>query len=527
MSPTAQAWWGSLRLKAIWKSFGRVVGHERLSIYGGGDPCEIEEPMPNPNPLFRRARNVLCVALLMPIVVAGSGGQTAIAAQFDVTTTADTGPGSLRQALLDAAAAAGADDVIVQPALGVITLSSEIAWTGVPGPNPVSIDGNGVHVDFNGSSRGFVDDGGQGLTIDEMTITGVGGSAASDAAPVLSEGGDMVLDHCTISGNTVTTTNGDVAGAVLSESGSVTIRNCTISGNVANGTGDGAGGVLSEGGALNVSDSTIDSNTVNAGGDAGGGLASEGGDVSLTGVTVNCNHATAGPGADAGGGLLSEGGSVTVDSSTFAGNSATASVGGTSGNGILSEGPAPVLTNTTVTDDPSVCTQGGGLVPGGPTNKASSDCYLELRVSGIENQSPQVEESKKIFCTDGEACDLGPCGDNVCTMRASACINQTDPNLPDCTPPAGLDKVAIKNKLSIQVPQLLQGPTCGPDVEFDVTATFNKKGKYQAGKSKQALKGKAKAPKGTKPRSDSDKWIIQCQPREDACPGSASGAFWD
>jgi len=479
------------------------------------------------NPLFHRARIILRTALLTSIILAGAGGQTAVALQFDVTTAADAGPGSLRQALLDAAAAAGADDVIVQAGLGVVTLSSEIGWTGVPGANPVTIDGNGVHVDFNGSSRGFVDDGGQGLTIGEMTITGVGGSAASDAAPVLSEGGDMVLDGCTISGNTVTTTNGDVAGAVLSEGGSVTIRNCTISGNVANGTGDGAGGVLSEGGALDVSDSTIEANTVNAGGDAGGGLASEGGDVSVARATVNCNHATAGPNADAGGGLLSEGGSVTVDSSTLAGNSATASGSGTSANGILSEGPAPVLTNTTVTDDPSACAPAGGLVPGGPANKSSSDCYLELRVVGVENASPQVEDGKKIFCTDGEACDAGPCGDNVCAMQAAACVNQTDPTLSDCTPPAMLEKASVKNKIAISVPQLLEGPACSPLVDFEITATFNGKGKYQPKKSKQSIKGKAKAPKGTSPRSDSDKWTIQCLPRTVACPGSASGAFFD
>jgi hypothetical protein len=43
----------------------------------------------------------------------------------------------------------------------------------------------------------------------------------------------------------------------------------------------------------------------------------------------------------------------------------------------------------------------------------------------------------------------------------------------------------------------------------------------------ESLKGKAKAPKGTSPRSDGDKWTIQCQPRTGACPGSASGAFVD
>jgi len=208
---------------------------------------------------------------------------------------------------------------------------------------------------------------------------------------------------------------------------------------------------------------------------------------------------------------------------------------------LLAVGPPPptttttsttIVTFTTTTTSTSTTTTTtstlpGGLVPGGPTKKSSSDCYLELVVVGIENTPPQVEDGKKIFCTDGDPCDLGPCGDNVCNMRAGACINQVDPNLPDCTPPAGLDKATIKNKVTIAVPQLLEGARCGELVDFAIEAKFNGKGKYQAKKSKQSLKGKAKAPKGTKPRSDSDKWTIYCQPRTTACPGSPSGAFVD
>ena len=323
--------------------------------------------------LFRRAGDVLLAAL---IALAASGEQ-AVAVQFDVTTAADAGPGSLRQALLDAASAAGADDVVVQPGLDTITLSSELAWSAVGRQNPVTIQGNGVRVDFNGASRGFVDLSGQGLTITDMTITGVAGSAVGDAAPVLSEGGDMVLERCTISGNTVTTTRGtarsaDVAGAVLSEGGSVTIRNCTISGNAATGPGDGSGGVLSEGGRLDVSDSTISANTVTAGGDAGGGLASEGGDVSVRGATIERNLATAGVGgrADAAGGLLSEGGSVTVDASTFAGNSAVTSrgeVGNIAAGGLLSSGGRLDVSDSTISAN-TVTTggdAGGGLASEG------------------------------------------------------------------------------------------------------------------------------------------------------------------
>ncbi len=300
-----------------------------------------------------RLVNAMLIALLALDV---SGARPAAAAQFDVTTAADAGPGSLRQALLDAAAAAGPDDVVVQAGLGTITLTSELGWGGVGGPNAVTIQGNGVHLDFAGASRGLVDGGGKGVTISDMTITGVGGTIANDAAPVLSEGGAVSLDHCTITGNTVTNTSGDAAGGVLSEGGSVTIHNCTITGNTVNATGDGAGGVLAEGGSLDASNSTIGSNTVHAGGDAGGGLDSEGGEVTMAAVSVDCNHASS-DGGDVAGGLLSEGGAVTVDGSTIAGNSATTTAGGLSNNQLLSNGLTPMLTSTTITDDTSACSE--------------------------------------------------------------------------------------------------------------------------------------------------------------------------
>lgn len=45
-------------------------------------------------------------------------------------------------------------------------------------------------------------------------------------------------------------------------------------------------------------------------------------------------------------------------------------------------------------------------------------------------------------------------------MRAGICVNQADPNLPACTPPATLEKASVKNKLSISVPELLEGVVC-------------------------------------------------------------------
>ena len=154
-------------------------------------------------------------------------------------------------------------------------------------------------------------------------------------------------------------------------------------------------------------------------------------------------------------------------------------------------------------------------MPGG--KKTNSDCYLEMAVQGVENDGVQVVDNKTVLCTDGTACDADGQCDNVCTFQIAACINQNDPNLPDCTPPAGLDSVKIKGKVTIQVPQLLEGSVCGAFLDAPVEAKFNKKGAYLPKKSKLKLKGKAKAPKGTQPRTDSDQFIFQCVPN-DNCP---------
>jgi len=336
--------------------------------------------------MTRTPHRVLQGALAAALLAAG-GARRAHATQFDVTSTADSGAGSLRAALVAAAANPGDDDVVVQPGLGTITLSSELSWDGIAGADAVVVEGNGVTVDFAGASRGFVDNRGKGVTIRNFTITGVGGSVDNDAAPVLSEGGIMVVDHCTISGNHVVTTGGDGAGAVLSEGGDVSIFTCTltdnsaqasgdvcgavlseghpvvlqdstVTGNTADGAGDGGGGVLSEGGTINASNSLVKSNSVRADRDVGGGLGSFGGAVTVTGSTIDCNQATGGPNRSAGGGILCAG-ALSVDGSSVSGNRGTASVVGSPGkisDSIENFSGTPVLTNTTVTDDAGVCT---------------------------------------------------------------------------------------------------------------------------------------------------------------------------
>jgi uncharacterized delta-60 repeat protein len=173
-------------------------------------------------------------------------------------------------------------------------------------------------------------------------------------------------------------------------------------------------------------------------------------------------------------------------------------------------------TSTTTTSTTAVgstttsTTLGGALVPGGPSTKTSSDCYLELLVAGAT--AAQVQGNKVLVCNDGDPCDSGPAGDDRCDLRIAGCVNQSDPALSDCTPPGTLASARISGKVAIDVSRLLVGSKCTAPVAAAVPVKRNKRGAYVAGKSKLVLKGLAKALKGVSPRKDADRWTIQCAP---------------
>jgi len=169
--------------------------------------------------------------------------------------------------------------------------------------------------------------------------------------------------------------------------------------------------------------------------------------------------------------------------------------------------------------------QAQNFIPGG--GNAAADCYAELDVRGAQNPGTtgnQVDGNKTLLCTDGEACDQGACGDDKCTLSVALCINQRDPNLTGCQPPASLDSVKVKSKgsvaLNVNVPQLLQGSQCGAFVDGELTVTFKKNGKPKIPKT--TINITAKAPKGTKPRTDGDKITLKCLPRTTPCPGGST-----
>jgi len=211
---------------------------------------------------------------------------------------------------------------------------------------------------------------------------------------------------------------------------------------------------------------------------------------------------------------------TTTTSSTVTTTSLTPSTSTTTLGATTTTLAGGTTSSTTTTTFPSVTTTTtlAILVPGGPATKTNSDCYLELRVGGVTASA--IQKNQVVTCQDGAPCDHGPCGDGLCQVEIAACANQTDPALSDCRPPATLDAVKINGALSVSTSALLGGPVCTPPVLVQVPVKHSKAGKYLAGKSKIVIKGSAKAPKGTKPRKDTDKWTIQCVPPPDTGPGA-------
>ena len=184
---------------------------------------------------------VLGLALLLAFVVFQGAAQ---ATTFTVNNTGDSGAGSLRQAIADAASG----DTIDFSVTGTILLTSgplSVSNKTINGPGPaaLSIDGNATSRVFNLSGGAII----SGLTIKN-------GNDSSAAGGISAGGGLMTITNSTISGNSA------FFGAALKiQSGTLTITDSTISGNL---NGGGASDIEVSGTAtMNLINSTISGNT--------------------------------------------------------------------------------------------------------------------------------------------------------------------------------------------------------------------------------------------------------------------------
>jgi hypothetical protein len=205
------------------------------------------------------------------------------------------------------------------------------------------------------------------LTLQNTRVTGGALSSQDRGGGVYRRSGTLVLNGCTISGNTAYL-GGGVANSV---GGTVTIANSTISGNTAT-ANQGGGGVFNNGNVGNLSGTLIVRDSVISGNRAkfGGGLRNDG-IASISNSTISGNLAS-GAAAGSGGGIANVfRGSLTLANSTISGNSASSS-----GAGIDNYQGVLTLTNSTISGNSA------GFVGGGALNSFGRLFFNSSTVSG-------------------------------------------------------------------------------------------------------------------------------------------------
>jgi hypothetical protein len=337
--------------------------------------------------------------LAVGAVLAGAG--PAAAATFTVTNTNDSGPGSLRQALIDANAAAGADDIVftVTPPATISLLSTPPQITG-----PLTITGLGpsnltIRRDPGAPSFRIFDI--IPAAVPAVTITGVtltGGQPPGPGGAVHCQGAlTLTIADSVISGNQAN--NG---GGIEVENGtSLTILRTLIDGNTS--TVRGGGLFLFGPASVVFADSTISGNVS---GDAGGGLYSllPSGPVTIRGTTISGNTA-----AGFGGGGLAfttfYSPPIVIENSTISGNATVNGGGGITRLELLQSGgegtgtSAITITHSTIT----LNTATGAFGAGGLWGAGFATTLRNTIVSGNTSaDAPDISGLAQVnFCAVG------------------------------------------------------------------------------------------------------------------------------
>ena len=326
-------------------------------------------------------------AAVLALFFAGATLLSTSAASADTITvinTNDSGPGSLRQALVKAN---DGDTINFDSSLngqritltsGQLSVDKDVTISG-PGAKNLAVDGNRL-------SRVFYINPDKTVTIDGLTVAtghtfGNGGGIFNDAAA-------LTVTNCVLSGNSADS----YGGGIGNQDGAVTVTNCVLSGNSAY----SGGGIRNEGtngsAMLAVSNSTISSNSAAGGGgianltsggsatltvtnstisgnsgdyDGGDGIANYAyeGDATLT-ITNSAISGNGNPGSLPGGGVsnLADGSiaTLTITNSTISGNSA--GEGGAVSNQSYNASIATLtITNSTLSSN-SAGYHGGGIL---------------------------------------------------------------------------------------------------------------------------------------------------------------------
>lgn len=220
-------------------------------------------------------------------------------AKYTITSAADSGSGSLRQAIIDASNgdtiefASGISKIILTS--GEINIDKSLTING-SGADHLTISGNNASRAFHVSSGNEViiqgisitscrytamDGGGAILNVGTLTIANsvLSGNSAPYGGAIYNRGA-LTIVSSTLSRNTADTTG----GAIFNNNGAMTITNSMLSGNTAN----HAGAIYNEG-VMIVTNSTLSANTALDGG--GGAIFNNNGVLTITNSTLSGNTA--------------------------------------------------------------------------------------------------------------------------------------------------------------------------------------------------------------------------------------------
>jgi hypothetical protein len=351
-------------------------------------------------------RHVLTVSLFLVVLGAALPSW---ATTYTVTSTADSGTGSLRAALGMAATGDTINFSLTYPATITLTSGSLLVGTDVtisgPGPAKLFISGGGNSTVFslngvtaaisgvtveNASSGGFgggIDNYGSTLTVSNSTLSGnstilgigVGGGGIDNPL-----GAKLMVINSTFSGNSAPDGYG---GAILND-GTLTVINSTFSGNSA--VSAGAGGAIYNTGSATVSFSTFSGNS----GSYGGGILNAAGTLTLkstllAGQTSGVNCDLAGGTATSDGYNLSDDSSCTFLTATGDQNDVTKAatyLGPLANNGSSTTQTIALLTGSTAIN----------AIPVTPVNECT-DAF----------GNPVTTDQRGVLRPQGTGCDIG------------------------------------------------------------------------------------------------------------------------
>ena len=297
---------------------------------------------------------------LFLLVLGLPGLATLEAKTITVTSAADNGMGTLRQAITQAV---NGDEIVFSTALngtpivlnGQIFVTKSLTITG-NGEQNTLINGNRVNRIFEvrQSSTVSITDvklyngitklvGGAvrvrvGSTLNMLRVTLDGNESTGFRADMggggISNAGTLSLMQCTITNNKATGAAGSGGGILNRIGGTLTVMNTMVNGNTANRAGGGIEDASGASSAVTISGSRIARNVVNnAPGNGGGIHIGSDGDVMITGGSVSGNEA----GAE-GGGIWNGAGTLTVMNTLIRGNKALGNDADMGGGGLYNNG---------------------------------------------------------------------------------------------------------------------------------------------------------------------------------------------